>query len=354
MENTADARAKLKAQGIKPTAEEIGQPPAVHGKPELTGDDQKAINWGRGIRAKELDKHAGTPLEQHARDYFEDMKSAHDVIGQRDNHTANIQTRANPPVPDGSPVADAIQAAGGPDELTADSIEEIRRKLYVPGNTKNATAADIRAAADQIKQGTPEPTNELKGFADQVQGIADKLGDEHGSGGDFRFIGRIHEASQADPEFPRMALPEFKAKLIEANKARHLTLSRADLVQAHGAEDVAASETKHPAGSTFHFVKTTSKSGGESATPATDAERASTGRRAAIKGIKPGASAMIDGHSVTANADGTFSVEIGGKTTTDLAHPVANKIEQESKKSPAPAPSANGAREPRGASGRWP
>ncbi|HEX8824476.1 MAG TPA: hypothetical protein VF794_31430 [Archangium sp.] len=45
----------------------------------------------------------------------------------------------------------------------------------------------------------------------------------------------------------------FKDKLVEANRARLLTLSRADLVEAMDPADVSASETRY-LGATFHFI----------------------------------------------------------------------------------------------------
>jgi hypothetical protein len=46
---------------------------------------------------------------------------------------------------------------------------------------------------------------------------------------------------------------EFNARLLEANRARHLSLTRADLVSAMNPADVAESEI-HSSGASFHFV----------------------------------------------------------------------------------------------------
>lgn len=53
--------------------------------------------------------------------------------------------------------------------------------------------------------------------------------------------------------YGRLNLPEFKAKLLEANREQLLHLSRADMVGLMDAEQVAASETCH-LNATFHFV----------------------------------------------------------------------------------------------------
>jgi hypothetical protein len=45
----------------------------------------------------------------------------------------------------------------------------------------------------------------------------------------------------------------FNARLLEANRARHLALTRADLVSAMDPADVAESEI-HASGASFHFV----------------------------------------------------------------------------------------------------
>ena len=60
-------------------------------------------------------------------------------------------------------------------------------------------------------------------------------------------------ASQREPNFPRLTLPEFKQRLVEANRDHLLHLSRADLVQAMDPRLVAESETAY-LNATFHFV----------------------------------------------------------------------------------------------------
>ena len=56
------------------------------------------------------------------------------------------------------------------------------------------------------------------------------------------------------PTFRTMDLDAFKERLAEANNARLLDLSRADLVQAMDPEDVRESEV-HYLNATFHFVR---------------------------------------------------------------------------------------------------
>ena len=67
------------------------------------------------------------------------------------------------------------------------------------------------------------------------------------------FIVAVWRESQREPNFPRLSLPEFKQRLVEANSQNLLHLSRADLVQAMDPQWVADSETVY-LNATFHFV----------------------------------------------------------------------------------------------------
>jgi hypothetical protein len=68
------------------------------------------------------------------------------------------------------------------------------------------------------------------------------------------FIASVYRLSQAEASFPRMTLPEFKSRLIEANRQGLLQLSRADLVQAMDPVLVAESEARLEDDVTFHFI----------------------------------------------------------------------------------------------------
>ena len=67
------------------------------------------------------------------------------------------------------------------------------------------------------------------------------------------FIAPLWRASQREPNFPRLSLPEFKERLIEANSQNLLHLSRADFVQAMDPQLVSDSESAY-LNATFHFV----------------------------------------------------------------------------------------------------
>jgi hypothetical protein len=68
------------------------------------------------------------------------------------------------------------------------------------------------------------------------------------------FIAHVWRALESDPAFRTMDLAAFKEHLAEANNARLLDLSRADLVQAMDPDDVRESEV-HYLNATFHFVR---------------------------------------------------------------------------------------------------
>ena len=68
------------------------------------------------------------------------------------------------------------------------------------------------------------------------------------------FIAHVWRALHDDPAFQEMDLSAFKRRLTEANHARLLDLSRADLVEAMDPDDVRGSETLH-LGASFHFIR---------------------------------------------------------------------------------------------------
>ncbi|MEO6808795.1 MAG: hypothetical protein ABI353_06755 [Isosphaeraceae bacterium] len=68
------------------------------------------------------------------------------------------------------------------------------------------------------------------------------------------FVVHVWNMVKQDPEFSSMDLDGFKQRLAEANNARLLDLSRADLVAAMDPNDVRLSEISY-FGGTFHFVR---------------------------------------------------------------------------------------------------
>jgi hypothetical protein len=118
--------------------------------------------------------------------------------------------------------------------------------------------------ADELTQVSPAPVSrsaltqpasefDLPSFAERVKAAARIC--TTGRFGDSKiFIAHVWRALQADPTFRTMTLVAFKERLAEANNARLLDLSRADLVQAMDPDDVRESEV-HYLNARFHFVR---------------------------------------------------------------------------------------------------
>jgi hypothetical protein len=75
----------------------------------------------------------------------------------------------------------------------------------------------------------------------------------HAFGPDKIFIASVWECLAADPELSSLGEGGFKALLVEAHRQGLVDLTRADLVAAMDARDVAASETRH-GNATYHFI----------------------------------------------------------------------------------------------------
>jgi hypothetical protein len=68
------------------------------------------------------------------------------------------------------------------------------------------------------------------------------------------FVVHVWRVLRNDPAFAAMGFDEFKRRLGEANHARRLDLSRADMVEAMDPQDVALSKVSY-LGAEFHFVR---------------------------------------------------------------------------------------------------
>jgi hypothetical protein len=110
--------------------------------------------------------------------------------------------------------------------------------------------------APVVEHPTPEPAAaeefDLEAFANTVRAAA-----RHAPTGRFGdnkvFIGHLWRQLRDQPQIAPLGLDGFKAKLLEANRGRLLTLSRADLVQMMDPDDVRESETGHGTAAS-HFV----------------------------------------------------------------------------------------------------
>jgi hypothetical protein len=109
-----------------------------------------------------------------------------------------------------------------------------------------------RAAPGRDERPYPEQLD-LPAFAATVRALAGSSPPQDRFHDNKVFIAPLWRASQREPSFPRLSLPDFKRRLIEANAQHQLHLSRADFVQAMDPHLVAESETTHE-NATFHFV----------------------------------------------------------------------------------------------------
>jgi hypothetical protein len=111
----------------------------------------------------------------------------------------------------------------------------------------------ISGSVDRPDRRPPASPFELAGFVQKVRGAAEDC--SSGRFGDNKvFIIHVWRALQNDADFRGMDLPAFKRHLAEANNARLLDLSRADLVQAMDPDDVRLSEVTY-LNAAFHFIR---------------------------------------------------------------------------------------------------
>jgi hypothetical protein len=118
-----------------------------------------------------------------------------------------------------------------------------------------ALVRDWLAASADVAPEEPRPAEpfDLDAFAETVRALAFRSPAEDRFYDNKVFIAALWRTSQREPNFPRLTLPEFKARLVEANARHLLHLSRADLVQAMDPRAVAESETSY-LNATYHFV----------------------------------------------------------------------------------------------------
>jgi hypothetical protein len=150
----------------------------------------------------------------------------------------------------------------GSERLTKDKLAK-QLPLFQTGLT--AAAADaVRCkvvrdwlgtapSPPQVREPAPAEPFDLPAFAATVQALAASSPPEDRFHDNKAFIAPLWRMSQHEPNFPRLTLPEFKQRLVEANGQNLLHLSRADLMQAMDPELVADSEIAD-LNATFHFV----------------------------------------------------------------------------------------------------
>lgn len=133
--------------------------------------------------------------------------------------------------------------------------------LFKTGLTSaKADAARRKLVQDWLSGAAPPPGAsgpaepfDLAAFAATVRALAAQSPPQDRFHDNKVFIAALWRATQREPHFPQLSLPEFKQRLVEANSQNLLHLSRADLVQAMDPHSVAESETAY-LNATFHFV----------------------------------------------------------------------------------------------------
>lgn len=142
-------------------------------------------------------------------------------------------------------------ASGGAPELAAPAMTRAPTR---PAARTRAASAPPRTVAPPARAATAgPPTLDAVAVGNLVSEILPKVGPE-GRFGQKVFVSAIWEALEREHRLPSwLTLPKFKELLVAANRARLVTLSRADLIGAMNRKLVDASEIEDR-GANFHFV----------------------------------------------------------------------------------------------------
>jgi hypothetical protein len=112
---------------------------------------------------------------------------------------------------------------------------------------------EVTATPVPVPAFVPPPHSDLDAFARRV--IAAARASRSGRFGEDKvFVSHVFQVLRADPQFAAMGLDGFKRRLADANNARLLDLSRANMVEAMDPGDVERSRISY-LGAEFHFVR---------------------------------------------------------------------------------------------------
>ena len=130
-----------------------------------------------------------------------------------------------------------------------DELRLAALRRWIDGASATPTPAPTPAPAPPP---APSPFD-LDAFARRV--IAAARSSPTGRFGDDKvFVEHVFRILRVDPTFAAMGLDGFKQRLAEANNARRLDLSRADMVEAMDPSDVELSKVSY-LGAEFHFIR---------------------------------------------------------------------------------------------------
>lgn len=144
----------------------------------------------------------------------------------------------------------------GASALTGKQLKDDAVRLVLGTKSRGVGALRANALAglgDTAGRSADEPFD-LEAFAETVKSVARTC--PTGRFGDNKvFLSHVWDQLRDEPRFAPLGLDGFKQKLVEANRAALLTLSRADLAQIQDPDDLERSETKF-LNAEYHFILT--------------------------------------------------------------------------------------------------
>lgn len=132
------------------------------------------------------------------------------------------------------------------------SPEKLPASKAPPGRDKRKTAPAKAPAARAQSKAQSKAGFDLAGFATQVL-VAARRTRTGRFGEDRVFINHAWRRFKLDQRPKDMDLTTFKLRLVEANRARYLSLVRADMAPSLDQKDVKESEIRYLS-ATFHFL----------------------------------------------------------------------------------------------------
>lgn len=148
-------------------------------------------------------------------------------------------------------VEQLVARAAGTIRVDAEAVRLAALRAWLMPASESAPALEAKRDSVSVPReaAAPGPTVTTASFAEHVLEVARSLPPGGRFGSNKVFISHIWRALQ--PEWS--SREAFNAALLEANRARHLSLTRADLVSVMNPADVAESEIRSH-GARFHFV----------------------------------------------------------------------------------------------------
>jgi hypothetical protein len=135
----------------------------------------------------------------------------------------------------------------------AAALRSVALRQWAAGERPSGALPEGEPSCPPRTPSTPEEFD-LAAFAGTVLAVARHC--PTGRFGDNKvFINHVWRRLTEEPPFADLGLDAFKQKLVEANRADLITLSRADLVSVMDPGDLRESET-HYLNAVFHFIRT--------------------------------------------------------------------------------------------------